>query len=127
MYNAKIKEEFIDMAAPDSRTADRARRIFEEISQVEEYLGKDLCEMNADEAQLALGKSTQAARFWMPSITMLRRYVAWCADEKGLDTALGAYEARDVNVVDVLENMVSDPENLQALLTGSFTRNASCV
>ena len=120
MYNAKIKEEFIDMAAPDSKTAARARRIFEEISQVEEYLGKDLCEMNADEAQLALGKSTQTARLWMPAITMLRRYVARCADEKGLDTARGVYEARDVNVVDVLENMVSDPGGLQSLLDRLF-------
>ena len=123
MYNKDVKEQFILETAPNDITAAKARRIFEELGVVETRLDKDLCAMDAEEAQKAVGASGTALRSWFPSIMMLRRYVAWCENArvaKGFKIGNGVFQLKDIRIMEVASQMAANPLHLQMKLNELF-------
>lgn len=123
-YNEELKNEYIERAVANTYLEQRIRKIFADIKETEEFFGKDLCEMTAEEFDVAK-KAFNAKSLWAMDNKMrdVRKYLIWCIDNEKTKRKLLPFKTntREYDLVgNYLKSMFGSPADFKNWLDVIF-------
>ena len=92
MYNAEQKLRYINECGFTGEKLQKHISIFESISPIEEELGMDVCEMDADGIQRVTSRVIGVRSQSLARISYLRSYIRWCV-RQGIPGATLCFES----------------------------------
>lgn len=115
MYNEKIKRKFLDSVGGKRSIPGTAEFMFKEISEYENSIGKDIYQMSLSQIKDCVNSiDFLESGTLMSSISVLKRYAKWCADNEVFDDCPGgifAITPKDVDPAIAMEKRLFKDEN----------------
>lgn len=106
MYNPEVKERFMNEISGNGRNERSCYAIFDTLGVFENSIGRDIAVMNEGELREAL-RHTNAGTYGsaFAIISLIRRYVKWCYDNRVFHTSEQDLSFLTVDVVDISEDL----------------------
>lgn len=115
MYNDEIKRKFLDSVGGKRSIPGTAEFMFKEISEYENSIGKDVYQMSLTQIKDCVNSiDFLESGTLMSSISVLKRYAKWCADNEVFDDCPGgifAISTKDVDPAIAMEKRLFKDEN----------------
>lgn len=125
MFNEDQKRSYIISLGKSPTAAKISALIFNRSEPYERKLGKDICEWSSAEMSESLGSMIGLSHnSSLEYISLLKRYMKWCADNNIKTTGENAVSSADINLDKIRSQMVSGPMQLQNCLDSIFDRES---
>lgn len=125
MYNQELKEQFVSEHSKDEGKREVLHTLFGALGKHEERLGKDFCQMNAEELRqvvpeiIGIRSSSRSTR----KMT-LHTYCQWCVDRgvPGSGMAIQEVDFNDLGTDKLRRQSVANPQHLQRYMDTIFEK-----
>jgi len=126
MYNAEIKERFIQFYAKTPKTKRFLISTFNKIEEYEQEWEADLCTKTEEEIHQALDDliSGMLTKTQLTTLATLREYVRWCLVMQIPGACDGMLHIQTVGIKKVKEQMIANPLQLQIFLDSMFVKES---
>lgn len=125
MYNQELKEQFVSEYSKTEGSREMLHTLFGALGKHEERLGKDFCQMNAEEMRQVVPEiigSRSASKSTRK--TLLRTYSQWCVAHKVPDAGMAILEVdfNDLSTDKLRRQSVANPQHLQRYMDTIFEK-----
>ena len=123
MYNEVLKTKFVREITDSISTATAYKRLFDFLEVYETAAGKDLCQMELNEAQNIANKLTgnPAASKWA-KISMIKTYCKWCV-KSGIPNSRDVFsDIKSIGIGNIKNETVTSPAHLEKFLNEVFEK-----
>ena len=126
MYNAELKERFINQYSKSEYNRERVIKTFDAVERFELNSSSDICTMSKEMATAALEK-VAGIRSNVKSyrVAILRSYVRWCIDNNIPGSCDGLLQVKIVGLDTIRHRMVANPKMLEKRLETIFDTGKS--
>lgn len=117
MYNANLKEQFIQEEVQSEKMKRLFRNVFEFVSKSEEEYSADICTWNSEQLRKELEKLAGLRSYSSANrAKLLKRYVQWCCDSQVPGATDVIFSIQVDGTSKIRQQWISGPDHLQRCL-----------